>query len=232
MLQLEEGQEPHVGVAEIVTPVGTVVFTTRLGQTVAGGRTSAWQLPSGATVYRWNKQNATVDLIVGRILRRRHYVDRAVTARWAGVWQIHATATTPELELRAQITGMPADADVAPDCGEHLDALTVDSPATTLSMGGPDLDLLYAHSRIGRHLPQRWTQHLAPTWARNTTPFSVGISNPGQLTWRLPGLEAGESLGLCAAIAWRPTTGDVDNVDTWLLVDYPIDDALEQLLAP
>ncbi|MCP9620435.1 hypothetical protein FOH10_23260 [Nocardia otitidiscaviarum] len=220
--------------ADIVTPVGTVLFTTWLGQEAVGGSTSARALPSGAVAHRWNDPSATVDLVTGPVQNHR-YINRGpltVAALWTAIWQIRARSQVPGLELRAELTDIPADAQSSPDCGEHLDAMTIDTATTTLSMGGPDLELLSAQAETGRHLPRRWVQHLPRSSADNTSQYFVATSYPARLTWRLPGLEPGEAIELCVAIAWRSRTVPLgpNDVDAWLAIDVPIDDALEQLL--
>ncbi|MFE3195149.1 hypothetical protein ACFXHA_39525 [Nocardia sp. NPDC059240] len=220
--------------ADIVTPVGTVVFTSRLGQEVVGGSTSAQALPSGAITHRWNYPSATINLVTGPV-RNRRYINRGpltVAALWAAVWQIRARSQVPGLELLAELTDMPADSQSSPDCGERLDAMTIDSATTTLSMGGPDMELLFAQAETGRHLPRRWVQHLPRSWADNSSPYFVATSYPARLTWQLPGLEPGEVVEHCVAISWRSQSvpADPNNLDAWLAVDFPIDDALAQLL--
>ncbi|WP_230464751.1 hypothetical protein, partial [Nocardia seriolae] len=220
--------------ADIVTPVGTVVLSTRLGMEVVAGSTSARTMPSGAVLHHWDHPSATVDVVTGQV-RNNLYINReplTVTALWAAIWQIRARSRVPELELRAELTDIPTDAHRSPDCGEHLEALTIDTTTTILSMGGPDLELLSAQAETGRHLPLRWAQHLPRSWADNATQYSVTSCYPAQLTWRLPDLEPGEAIELCVAIAWRPQPApqDPNNIDAWLAVDLPIGDALEQLL--
>lgn len=233
MTHVGEAGELSSRAADIATPVGTVVFATRLGMEVVAGSTSARTMPSGAVLHHWDCPGATVDLVTGQVQNRR-YVNRGpltVTALWAAIWRVRARSRVPELELRAELTGIPTDAHSSPDCGEHLDAMTINTATTTMSMGGPDLELLSAQAKSGRHLPLRWAQQMPRSWSDNATRYAVDTSYPAQLTWRLPDLEPGEAMELCVAIAWRPQPGprDPDSIDAWLAIDMPIDDALRQL---
>lgn len=213
--------------AVIDTPLGTVEFAVTLGaDTLPTAPDTVWRLPNDSRLYRWRHRTATVDLLIGSIDITPWDGGTSVPL-WAGIWQVTARDELSGLVLSAELTDLPADAYGGPDSGECLAAVSVENGDFTVSIGGPDSELIAMQAADGRLMPARWTR-LLPTDADETiTEYGVRYTDPARVAWHLPGLTTAEAVRLCIATAW--CSRDDDRLAAWYAVDIPLDTAYHHL---
>lgn len=211
--------------AVIDTPLGAVRFAVSLGSQVLSAEPDAlWRLPNGSHLHRWGHQGATVDLLIGSI-DVPAWDGGAAVPLWAGIWQVRGPV--PGLVVSAEMTDLPANAYGGPDSGECLAAVSVENEHFTVSVGGPDSELLAMQAADGRLMPTSWAG-LLPEDAVESE-YGVRYTDPARVAWHLPGLATSEVARLCIATAWCPR--DDDRPAAWFAVDIPLDTAYLHLIA-
>ncbi|WP_040861267.1 hypothetical protein [Nocardia niigatensis] len=215
--------------AVIDTPLGTVVFAVALGtEQVPTGPDTVWRLPNGSHLHRWRHRSATVDLLLGSI-EMPAWDGGAAVPMWAGIWQVQAHSAVPALTVSAELTDLPADTFGGPDSGECLAAVTAENERFTVSIGGPDSELLALQAADGRLMPADWADQLPADGDDAGSEYGVRYLDPAGIQWRLPGLATTEVARLCIATAWSPR--DDDRPAAWFAVDIPLDTAYLHLIA-
>lgn len=186
----------------VSTPLGAVAFSGVFGTWHTPPRpTTAWRLPGGGTLSRWNHRAVTLDLLVGPV--------PAEVPLWGAVWYAVAHRRLEVVDLTVALPG----ASGAMETGERLDALTVTEAGTRVTLGGPDAEALAAYA--GSHLPGHWSA------------FDVAQTAPAALTWRLPALAVDEYARIGTTIAWSPSN---DEVASWAAAAVPLETVLPALL--
>ncbi|MGX1805140.1 hypothetical protein ACWIGI_05450 [Nocardia sp. NPDC055321] len=211
----------------IRTPLGVVVHTVTLDRYVLPeSPCAAWRLPTGARLYRWRDRAATVELVTGSVDRQS--VSGALpVAAWSAIWQVHAHRRIESSELSAELMDIPPGTESGPDTGECLEAVTVETEDTMVSIGGPDDESLRALATSGRHLPARWRDEIADFRHAAPGAYAVRYDDPAKITWRLPSLHTEESFRFCLTVAAAPVV--FDQPAAWFAVNFGIDAALAQL---
>ncbi|MRH89791.1 hypothetical protein GFY24_20480 [Nocardia sp. SYP-A9097] len=212
--------------AVIDTPLGTVAFSVTLGSDVLpAGPDTVWRLPNGSHLHRWRHRGATVDLLIGSI-EVPAWDGGAPVPMWAAIWQVQAKSGVSGLVVSAELTDLPADAYGGEDSGECLAAVSVQNDHFTVSIGGPDAELLAMQAADARLMPYSWA-HLLPADEHETSEYGVRYTDPARIAWHLPGLATTEVARLCIATAWCPR--DDDRPAAWFAVDIPLDTAYHHL---
>ncbi|QLY32677.1 hypothetical protein [Nocardia huaxiensis] len=215
--------------AVIHTPLGIVEFSVALGPDALSAQPDAvWRLANGAHLHRWERRGATVDLLLGPI-EVPAWDGGAAVPTWAAVWQVAAGTGISGLMVAAELTGLPAEADGGADPGECLAAVTADTEQFTVSIGGPDDELLSMQAADGRLLPGDWVELLPTADAAGSGEYGVRYQDSLRIAWHLPGLVAPEAVRLCIATAWGPR--DDERPAAWFAVDIPLDTAFSHLTA-
>lgn len=197
------------------TPLGVVRTTAMVDGRSLGEPDSSTVLKSGAKVERWTPGKTEVELLSGLVEPDLPEGYRPITGSWMALWQVRAGQDIPALRFGLGLA--PTESVTAGwDGGQGLAALTVDGPDAVLTLGGSDVDELgyFAERQMG--VPRRWLADLRLAEAGRNPDVGVERTGLTELTWRLPDLEAGESVELALAVAWGPPSEDEPG--TWYAV--------------
>lgn len=210
---------------EVSTPLGPVGVSLAVDTGDEVVHTERVELPTGAVLSRW----WTGSRLEVRALLVRY--DEAWNARahltvsgcWGVAWTVLSERSTSPVTVRATT---PPGHDAGPNNGEWLEAVELGTPAWTVTVGGPDDDLL--SQRVGSGLPASWEGSVGWPWIVPTaadTPFGADSDARG-VTWLLPPLEPREIATTHVAVAWAPEA-DEHGVASWFAVDTCSGDLLD-----
>lgn len=197
------------------TPLGRVHTAAVLDGQSLGEPGRSTVLTRGAQVTRWTLDTTEIELLSGDAEPALPEGYRPITASWIALWEVRTRREISGLQF---VLGL---AEVCPvpggwDSGQGLAALTLESPDAVLTLGGSDMDGLALMAGLGAGVPRRWAADLELADAGQHPDVGVVRTGQAELTWRLPGLRAGEAMELAMSVAWGPRSDDEPG--TWFAV--------------
>ncbi|WP_327682425.1 hypothetical protein [Kitasatospora sp. NBC_00458] len=207
----------------VTTPLGVLVLRAELGgRPVPSRPTRLHRLPAGGLLYRWERADADLELLLCPLRTPASEVSLAVDNGWGAVWGLDARTALDRVRLTASFQAVPADVYSGYAGGQSLAAVELSDPGTVLHLGGSDEEEICARARSGSGVPRAWAARLDEVYARGRRPaWGVEYLDEHQgLRWTLPPLAAGDHVRLHAAVGWRTPRPDdpEDDESTWWAV--------------
>lgn len=205
---------------EVSTPLGAVAVSIEVDTADEAVHEQRARLTSGAVLARWwTDSRLEVRALLVRYDEQwnaRGLFSGAVSGCRGVMWSVLSERGTSAVVVRAT---MPLGHVASPNTGEWLEAAEVESPAWTVTAGGPDDELLSV--KVGSGLPASWEGKVG--WpgdvpAAASSPYGATAGAQG-VTWLLPPLEPRERATTHVAIAWAPPDADEHGVTSWFAVD-------------
>lgn len=197
----------------VPTPLGDVEVAVTAGDPAPRSPHRTSTLPTGSQVRVWSEvEGLAVDaLLISTILFEDSELDFPPTRVCAVEWRLHASRETRSVTVSALLAGGAERGSAGG--GEGLVATEFFTTPFVLAIGGPDEELLAEQAREGRQ-PESWQDVQVP---------ELDYAQGRGIVWHLPGLRAGESAGIHAAVAWCPTGHPGSDVAPWFGVDVSPD---------
>jgi hypothetical protein len=196
---------------ELTTPLGQFTVDVTCGSARAGEPLSSGGLPSGAVTARWDDVGG-LDLDVLLVRFDTAAVDDSPfppVERWGADLRLHALCDTGPITVTATLD---AAVDGEPDPDDGLTATEFAAGSWRLVVGGPSPGRLHERATTAKE-PRAWHTAMLDRHELGEEMHARGV------TWRLPGLRAGESASTHVVVAWFDCVDLEVEHAAWLAVD-------------
>ncbi|KNY25922.1 hypothetical protein [Pseudobacteroides cellulosolvens] len=193
---------------QVVTPLGKVCFSLKLGKTDLADFTSAFTNKKGDYVFGWYSDSFDVELLI--CSPKLHLADNMhVEGCRAAIYRILLHDKELACEFSANWCSDYLWTDGGPDSGEHLEAQTCENDYYVVSIGTQDGEMLHSRAMNNEMMPAILNSSVDPLALVECS--STGLLVPIERVF------LNQVCQVHFVVAWTPKKPD--DVSTWYAVD-------------